>query len=109
MNESHQIDRGDGWITTYTGQHFYPLDPRPHEVNMLDIAHALSMICRFNGHTQFFYSVAEHSIRCAYHAHEQWPDRIELQLAALLHDASEAYLCDIPRPVKLQLPDYRAG
>lgn len=51
--------KGD-WILTFTGRRFYPLDPRPEDVCLEDIAHALSLICRYNGHSRFFYSVAEH-------------------------------------------------
>lgn len=88
------------YITTYTGIHFWPLDPRADEVNIDDIAHSLSMQCRFNGHIGKFYSVAEHSVRVAAECEE------ENRLCGLLHDASEAYLCDIPTPFKKELPDY---
>ena len=88
--------RGD-WIQTFTGQRFWPLDPHPDEVDIRDIAHALSMLCRFTGHTKRFWSVAEHSLLVARLA----PER--LKLAALLHDATEAYLSDISRPMKRQL------
>ena len=85
--------KGD-WILTYSGIEFWPLDPRPEDVRIEDIAHALSMQCRFAGHCDRFYSVAEHSIRVA--------DLVprEDKLWALLHDASEAYLVDLPRPIK---------
>jgi len=66
-----------------------------------DIAHSLSMQCRFGGHLPRFYSVAEHSIRCMELAKQ------EDKLSALLHDASEAYLMDIPRPIKGLIPQYR--
>ena len=84
------------WIQTYGGKQFWPLDPRPEDIDLVDIAHALSMLCRFTGHTKRFYSVAEHSVhvsmRCA-------PTDA---LWGLLHDASEAYLVDLARPVKRQ-------
>lgn len=83
-------------ISTYTGRWFWPLDPRAEEVDIRDIAHALSMQCRFTGHTRRFYSVAEHSVRVSRRVPA--PD----QLWALLHDASEAYLIDLARPVKHQ-------
>jgi hypothetical protein len=86
--------RSGDFIQTYTGKQFWPLDPRPDDVDIHDIAHALSSICRFNGHTRQFYSVAEHSVFVALYA------PIEHRVAALLHDASEAYLCDLPRPIK---------
>ena len=50
------------WIQTYSGKKFYPLDPRPEDIDIRDIAHALSLNCRFNGHCRCFYSVAEHSV-----------------------------------------------
>lgn len=85
--------RKDGWIVTYTGKKFYPLDPDPDSIDIVDIAHALSNTCRFSGHTKKFYSVAQHSycvsLLCGEHA-----------LYGLLHDASEAYLHDISTPVK---------
>lgn len=86
--------RGD-WIQTAMGRQFWPMDPRADEVHLDDIAHALSMLCRFGGHCLRFYSVAEHSVLMARAA----PDR-RLALWALLHDASEAYLVDVPRPIK---------
>lgn len=88
-------DREGAYIQTYSGTRFYPLDPRPEDINIADIAHALSNICRFTGHTKHFYSVAQHCVlmsRFVGHEHK---------LAALMHDASEAYLADVSRPVKM--------
>lgn len=82
------------WILTYTGRQFYHLDPRPEMVCIYDIAHALSQLCRWTGHTRFLYSVAQHSWYCSYLVPR------EFALAALLHDASEAYLGDMNRPLK---------
>lgn len=90
--------KGD-WMTTFTGKQFWPLDPRPEEVDIEDIAHALSMMCRFGGHCREFYSVAEHSVRC-------W--EVHQTLACLLHDAAEAYVADVIRPVKQFIDGYRA-
>jgi uncharacterized protein len=87
-------ERKGDWIQTYCGVEFYPFDPRPEDIQIVDIAHALSMQCRYAGHVREFYSVAEHSVRVA----ELLPR--ELQLWGLLHDASEAYLVDLPRPIK---------
>ena len=81
-------------IYTYTGRMIRPLDPDPADICIEDIAHALSMQPRFTGHLRKFSSVAEHCIRTAMLA----PDHLKLE--ALLHDASEAYLADIARPVK---------
>ena len=84
----------DHWITTYTGKKFHYLDPQPEEIDIVDIAHHLSHLCRFTGACKGFYSVADHSI----HVAELLP--LELRLAGLLHDAAEAYINDISRPVK---------
>lgn len=84
----------ENFITTYTGKKFHYLYPAPKEIDIRDIAHSLSLTCRFNGHCKVFYSVAEHSIRVS----QIVPAR--LKLAALLHDAAEAYITDIPRPIK---------
>jgi hypothetical protein len=89
------------WIQVYTGQAFYPFDPRTEEINIIDIAHALSMQCRYSGHVNSFYSVAEHSV------HISRAVDPEYALWGLLHDASEAYLVDIPRPLKPLLPQYK--
>lgn len=91
--------KGD-WMQTYTGKQFWPIDPRAEEVDIRDIAHALSLICRYNGQCNRFYSVAEHS----WHTSFLVPP--EHQLAALMHDATEAYVCDIPRPLKRFLENY---
>jgi hypothetical protein len=87
-------------MQTHTGIAFWPLDPESSEIDPRDIAHALSMLCRFGGHVKRFYSVAEHCVlmsRAVAPEHALW---------ALLHDATEAYLVDLPRPVKRMLPQY---
>ena len=84
------------WIETFTGRRFYVLDPRVQDVDIHDIAHALSLITRFTGHTREFYSVAEHSVRVSRACAR------EDALWGLLHDASEAYLSDINSPLKHQ-------
>lgn len=86
------------WIETYTGRKFHLLDPQPDEIDIKDIAHALSNQCRYAGHTRTFYSVAEHS----YHVSLLVSPKHALE--ALLHDASEAYLSDLSRPVKYLTP-----
>jgi 5'-nucleotidase len=102
-------DRKGDWIITYTGKRFYPLDPREEDINIEDIAHSLSLINRFTGHTKFPYSVAQHSLDVA-HALATWHDVDKsVQLAGLLHDASEAYVNDLARPLKRMLPDYTAA
>jgi len=82
------------WLLTYRGIIYKPFDPRPEDIDILDIAHALSMLCRYTGHTKFFYCVAEHSL----HVSHMVPE--EFAFEALLHDASEAYVGDMSRPVK---------
>ena len=84
-----------GWIQTFTGRKFYPLNPRQEDIDIYDIAHSLANKCRFNGHCGNFYSVAEHSVLVSYHC------SVDEALWGLLHDASEAYLPDVPRPLKI--------
>jgi hypothetical protein len=97
--------RKGNFITTYNKINFYPFDPKKDEILLDDIAHALSMICRGNGHINHFYSVAQHSVNCCIEARQRGYSK-EVQLTCLLHDASEAYLSDITRPVKKHLPEY---
>jgi hypothetical protein len=102
--------RGD-WTQTFSGRRFWPLDPRPDDVAIEDIAHALSLLCRYGGHCLRFYAVAEHSVLLArwYLEHgdgSAWERRI-LALWLLLHDGSEAYLSDMVRPLKRHMPEYR--
>lgn len=93
-------------IKTYTGIIIDPIRPEEKLLCIEDIAHALSMLCRANGHFKTFYSVAQHSINCMKEAAARgYSER--LQLACLLHDGSEAYLADITRPVKAELPKYK--
>jgi len=93
-------ERKGEWIQTYTGKHFYPLDPRPEDFDVLDIAHALAYKCRYSGHCSQFYSVAQHSVLVAAECEKRYPDRPNLAWWGLLHDVGEAYLPDIPRPLK---------
>jgi uncharacterized protein len=105
-----QSERG-AWIQTFTGRAFYPLDPRPEDIDIRDVAHALSMQCRFTGHTKSFYSVAEHSLRVSWlidqrngfdqtSTYQPGDQHHPAALWGLLHDASEAFLVDVARPVK---------
>ena len=87
-----------GTIETYTGGRFDLLEPDPGDVRLRDIAAGLSHTCRFGGHCRWFYSVAHHSL----HVSRELPDEPRLQLLGLLHDAGEAYLGDIPRPLKAE-------
>jgi uncharacterized protein len=99
------LDRKGDWLETFSGKLIWPLDPHPNEICIEDIAHALSNICRFNGHTKHHYSVGKHSLNVAIILKAQCTPDI-VQLFGLLHDASEAYLCDIPRPLKKYLNGY---
>ncbi len=80
------------WIQTFTGKIVYPFSPDYGQINIVDIAHALSMKCRFNGHSQFFYSVAQHCVEVSKISKNP--------LLGLLHDAAEAYIGDIAAPIK---------
>lgn len=90
-------------IRTVSGIYVNVMDPKPEMFIIEDIAHALAHTPRFGGHLPHFYSVAEHSASVCHMV-----DAKELKLQALLHDAAEAYLCDIPSPIKKNLPDYKA-
>lgn len=105
-NAPADADRKGDWIITHQQVRFYPLDPRPDEVNLEDIAHALSNQCRWAGHTRIFYSVAQHAVMVA-----ELVERIapHLALMALHHDSSEAYLVDVPRPIKPLFEGYNAA
>lgn len=92
-------------IKTFTGVMIDPLRPEPEKLRIADIAHSLSMLCRANGHFKTFYSVGQHSINCMKEAQARGYSP-RLQLACLLHDGSEAYLSDVTRPVKHELPKY---
>jgi len=86
-----------GWIQTFSGRKVDPCHLRPSDVCIEDIAHSLSLQCRFGGHVREFYSVAQHSVYVA----TSVPS--DLVLAGLLHDAAEAYISDIVTPVKREL------
>lgn len=88
------------WIQTFTGRRFAPQAVAPDDFDINDVAHALSLLCRFNGHCRAFYSVAEHSVRVS----AICPP--EAALWGLLHDLGEAYLGDLPRPLKPLFPAF---
>lgn len=90
--------KGD-FTSMISGGKFWPLDPRPEDVHLEDIAHALGMQCRWGGHVYHFFSVAQHCVLVSKHC-RQWP------LKGLLHDAAEAYLVDVPTPIKKHLFGY---
>lgn len=125
MNTINKPSRGP-WQQTFTGRKFHPLDPRPEEVWVEDIGHALAKQCRFGGACLRHYSVAEHCLRVGWRvwllslptmtdgefipvtsiplgALKQLAQRM---LAGVLHDGSEAYVIDVPRPLKIALLGY---
>lgn len=95
------------FISTPSVERFYFLDPKVEDIRILDIAHALSLTCRFGGHCSIFYSVAEHSIILAKILEDEGAEPLTV-LAGLLHDAEEAYLPDIPHPIKARMPEAQA-
>ncbi len=100
------MSKENAYIMTYTGKMFNPFYPYENLICVEDIAHALSMQCRYNGHVNKFYSVAEHSVDVALVLRKLGlPPRT--QLLGLLHDASEAYLSDISAPIKQCFPEYK--
>lgn len=99
---SERFTAGGPWIQTFTGRAVHLLDPRPEEIHIEDIAHALAHICRYTGHVEMFYSVAEHSLWASFLVPPH------LRLTALLHDATEAYVNDLSKPLKNLLPAYEA-
>ncbi len=92
-------------ITTYSKKPLDPVTAQADEIQLVDIAHALSLMCRANGHFPYFYSVAQHCVNCAKEAAARGYSK-RIQLGCLLHDASEAYLSDVTRPIKQLLPYY---
>ncbi len=98
MNKLLQVPNS---IMTSSGKYFNFIDTKPDMFDIEDIAHSLSMQCRFGGHIPRFYSIAQHSVLCSQIIEP------EHALSALLHDASEAYLMDIPTPLKNLLPEYK--
>lgn len=93
-------------IMTYTGLFMDPLAPEPEQVRIEDIAHALSMISRANGHFPEVHTVAQHCLECAAEAKARNLPR-QTQLFCLLHDGAEAYLGDFIQPVKARMEGYR--
>lgn len=107
------MPRGD-WIQTYSGRQFFPLSPRPEDIDLEDVAHALAYQTRYTGHAPEAYTIAQHSVLVSARAAELVQKRNgtvdEVRSAALwglLHDASEAYIVDVPRPIKPMLTNYR--
>ena len=95
------------FIETYCGRAFFPLMPRAADVAIVDIAHALAHQCRYSGHTEFFYSTAQHCCLLADFVERRMDGSPLDCLQILLHDCGEAYLVDVPRPVKQFMPEFR--
>jgi len=91
----------EGWCQTFTGKKFYPLKPESKDIDIRDIAHGLALTCRFGGQCRAYYSVAQHSILVSKMVPLEWA------LWGLLHDAAEAYLPDVPRPIKSSLLNFK--
>jgi len=98
MSDNDKYGEPSSSIRTYTQLQFYPMAPRIEDIDILDIAHSLSNQCRYTGHTRDYYSVAEHSVRMSHIV------SVPNQRWALMHDAAEAYLSDMARPVKQHFP-----
>lgn len=94
------------YIATRSGRKFNLKNPRPCDVDINDIATALSKVCRFTGHTKDFISVAQHCVNVA-HILNEWGAPVEVQLYGLLHDAAESFLNDVVRPLKPYIPAYK--
>lgn len=93
------------FIQTFTGTKFYPLEPDIELIDIRDIAHALSLLCRYGGHCKHHYSVGQHSLNCLEVARKRGLSYQE-RFTALMHDASEGYLVDVPRPIKNEMSDF---
>lgn len=96
------LEQTESCISTWSGRWFDILAPQDYEYDIEEIAHSLSNLCRYTGHTNGFYSVAEHSVLVS----RLVPDNLALR--GLLHDASEAFLGDVASPLKKLLPEYKA-
>lgn len=101
------------WIQTHTGKMFYALDPQPEDIDLEDIAHSLSMQVRYTGHAPEAYTIAQHSVMVSKRAEELAKKRgldpfycRSVARFGLMHDATEAYLVDVPRPIKPMLTNY---
>lgn len=98
-------DKRSSWLQTISGRRVSVLDPQPEEIFLEDIIPTIAKQCRFNGHCSEFYSVAQHCVLGAQFALFHW-DNEEIAREFLLHDATEAYMGDLIRPVKVMLPEF---
>lgn len=93
------------WITMHSGKKFYPFNPRACDVDIRNIAHSLSLQCRWNGQIKCHYSVSQHSVMVSRIIEETHPEHA---LEAFCHDFGECYVGDLPSPIKAELPDFKA-
>lgn len=101
-------DRIDDWMETRSGVRFQFMDPQPEQIVLEDVALALSRACRYGGHTRRFYSVAEHCcLMSDWVMRQPWGSPADA-LTALHHDDAEAYIGDLPRPAKQNIPQFKA-
>lgn len=106
----HGVNAEDTWMQVASGARFHMYDPKPGEFDINDIARALSKACRYGGHLkrrELFYSVAQHSVLVCDVVTQRYPDDYRLQMQALLHDAAEAYIGDLPHPIKVHMPQFQ--
>ena len=99
------VEKEDVWIQSYGGHKINPFQIDPTQVDIKDIAHALSMLCRYNGHIHTFYSVAQHSCHVGQMIYRDTKDT-RLAYIGLLHDMQEAYIVDFCRPLKKAFQNY---
>ena len=93
-------------MNVFSGHRIDPLHIKEEDIYLEDIAHALSLLCRGNGHIKYFYSVAQHSLNCAKEAQRRGYSK-HVILSCLFHDASEAYMSDLITPIKKQMKEYQ--
>lgn len=101
-----RTEPNSAFIQTVNGNEFYPETGKVSTIDEDDIAHSLSNLCRYNGHSRKFYSVAEHAVLVSRIIREMWPDDVEARWAGLHHDDTEAYVGDVTTPLKVLLPKF---
>jgi len=106
LNPIQDMQKYDGRINTLSGKVINLLDPKPEEINIEDIARGLAYNCHFGGHTPKFFSIAQHCLMVVQMMKED-NCSTELMMAGLLHDAAEAYLGDVVKPLKVELDRYQ--
>ncbi len=100
------MNKEDSWIRTYSGGRVYFFEPEKSKIEIMDVIHALSLLCRFNGATDTFHSVAHHSVIVADNVFKETKDK-NLAYQGLCHDFAEAFISDIPSPFKAHFPGFK--